>query len=280
MLCAEGDLGSGRRQWLGLLVEAMGLAAMWLLPGWVILALWVSFLVVRGFQQATMAIIALAVSWASLLVLTPFYHPYARLWLPLQSCNWLFMGATFAWVRAQIEVAGRDARWSRQGPLLWFAVACGVGTGLQALSSDSPWRMTYPSLLRPSDSVRQASQSIVSELPKDVVHLRILGRPPFIFYFAQIGRVAVFREPDLAHFAERGDPKTWALLDVALTRQDNVSERELERSLTEWALFREIPTTLSPPTLLDIDPGAARGLTLDVTAPVRLLRPRRAEEVR
>ena len=34
---------------------------------------------------------------------------------------------------------------------------------------------------------------------------------------------------------------------------------DLERSLAGWALVREIPTTLNLPTLLDIDPAAARG---------------------
>ena len=38
----------------------------------------------------------LTVGWLSLLILSPFYHPYARLWLPIESFHWLFLGRLVA----------------------------------------------------------------------------------------------------------------------------------------------------------------------------------------
>jgi dolichyl-phosphate-mannose-protein mannosyltransferase len=135
-------------------------------------------------------------------------------------------------------------------------------------------------LLAPSDSLRLASRSILRELPKDVSQLRILARPSLVFYLAQSSGVAIGRQPDLARLLDNRDPRAWAVLDMALMRQDNVSAGDLERSLGDWLVVREIPTTLNLPTLLDIDPAAARGSETDSSAPIRLLRPRRREDVR
>jgi hypothetical protein len=128
--------------------------------------------------------------------------------------------------------------------------------------------------------LRQASRVILSELPDDVNNLRVFGRPALVYYLAMTGRIAVSRQPDLAHLAENGGPKTWAVLDLAMTRQNNVSELDLQPSIPGWALAREISTSLNLPTLLDLDPAAARGAAVDVTAPLWLLRPKRMEYAR
>jgi hypothetical protein len=135
-------------------------------------------------------------------------------------------------------------------------------------------------LLAPSDSLRLASRSILGELPKDLSHLRVLARPSLTFYLAQANGVTIGRQPDLTRLFDSRDPRAWAILDMALMRQDNISEVDLERSLGDWLVVREIPTTLNLPTLLDIDPAAARAGQADSSAPIRLLRPRRRENVR
>jgi dolichyl-phosphate-mannose-protein mannosyltransferase len=94
------------------------------------------------------------------------------------------------------------------------------------------------------------------------------------------GSVMVHRQPDIAHLLAIGNTAPWALLDLALIRQQNTSEQDLDRLLAGWTLVREIPTTLNPPTLLDIDPAAARGAPIDVSAPLRLLRRTPREAVR
>src|SRR5207248_11097407 len=48
-----------------------------------------------------------ALGWILLGVLTPFYHPYVRLWVPLQAFGWLVLGGALSRIRSQAEVAGR-----------------------------------------------------------------------------------------------------------------------------------------------------------------------------
>ena len=110
--------------------------------------------------------------------------------------------------------------------------------------------------------------------------MRILARPSLAFYLAQANGVTIGRQPDLARLLDSRDPRAWAVLDMALMRQDNVAAGDLERSLADWLVVREIPTTLNLPTLLDIDPAAAREGRADSSAPISLLRPRRREDVR
>jgi hypothetical protein len=135
-------------------------------------------------------------------------------------------------------------------------------------------------LLAPSDSPRLACAELLKNLPPDVTQLRVLARPALVFYLAQQPRVAIARQPDLERLVASKDTHTWAVLDMALMRQDQIAEAELERALAGWLLVREIPTTLNWPTLLDIDPSAPRDDQVDRSAPIRLLRPRPMEHVR
>ncbi len=138
----------------------------------------------------------------------------------------------------------------------------------------------HPSVLEPSDSVRLACRAIQKEHSQGVKSLRVFARRPVTFYLALGGGVTVFPQPDLDHLLEQGDRTSWALLDMAMMRQDNVSEEDLSRSLANWVVVRDIPTTLNMATLLDIEPAAARSGTVNVLASLRLLRPKRAGEVR
>ena len=114
------------------------------------------------------------------------------------------------------------------------------------------------------------------ELPKNVKYLRILARPPVMFYLGQSTGVSLDRQPSLSSLFERGDAATWALLDMAIVRQERGLEAELERSSTDWVLVRAIPTTLNLPVLLDIDPSAATSANVDAEVELRLFRPKRA----
>ena len=49
----------------------------------------------------------LGVAWIGLSILTPFYHPYARLWLPIQSLGWIAGGGAIAWLVAPGETSNR-----------------------------------------------------------------------------------------------------------------------------------------------------------------------------
>ena len=93
--------------------------------------------------------------------------------------------------------------------------------------------------------------------------------------------VAVYPQPDLEHLLATGDPRSWALLDMAMVRQQRgARERSCRIDRAAGTVVREIPTTLNLPTLLDIDPSAATSGAGDRSAPLLLLRPKPSGEAR
>jgi dolichyl-phosphate-mannose-protein mannosyltransferase len=265
-----------------LLLLSAGLAALRLLPGF---SWWVAVIVIfagilRKGDLETKSGYLLCVAWSVLSVLTPFYHPYARLWLPIEAIGWLMMAGAVVGVRSSVEVAGRGTRWTwskKSDPLPWFALCCFF---FAAITSGFQHKKPHMSLLSPSDSLREASGAVLSGLPKDMKELRVYARPPVLFYLTIAGDIPLRRQPDLAHLLEPRNPNSWALLDQALIRQENIPKNEMDRRLAGWEVFREIPTMLNAPTLLDIDPAAARAEVIDARAPICLLRPVRMEDVR
>jgi len=273
-LASLGDFALDRRLLPRVLVEVLSFSALGLMShlGWWAALVWTAGILLRG-RRASQATYLLAVGWAALSALTPFYHPYARLWLPLQAFGWLFLGGAFLVIRSLVEVAGRGTSWRWRGasdPLLWFALICLVGAGLQALSPDSPWKRRSPGLLGPSDSLRRACRTLASDLPRNQASLRTYARPPVMFYFA--GRIPVFPQPDLQRLLSVRDSGSWALLDEAMVRQG--SDPRVARAALhgDWVIVREAHTTLNLPTLLDIDPSAATAGRWDTDAPLLLMR--------
>ena len=261
-------------------VICLALLCLWLLPRfvWFYVLVWTCFMLITRLGFASKASSLLGIGWALLAVLTPFYHPYARLWLPLEAFNWLFLGGLFVSIRSACEVAGRSARagWNRSADRLpWFALICVLGAAVQALAADRSTKSGFPGLLDPSDSLREACRSILSELPKDVNNLRVFVRPPVAFYLALPGRIVVDRQPDLDRLLKRDDQTSWAVLDMAMIRQSQLGAKDLDRMLTNWVIVRDVTTTLSLPALLDVDPSAANERSIDASANLRLLRTKR-----
>jgi hypothetical protein len=287
LLISAGDWAIERRWLPRVLLEAIAITAfcLWLLPNLVHLyiLLWILVTLTTRAGIATRAMYLLGVGWAVLAALTPFYHPYARLWLPLEAFNWLFLGNLFASIRSKCEVAGRGAGrpWTGAGDQLpYFALICMLGAAICALGPNWSWKGRSPGLLDPSDSVRQACRSILSELPREVSDLEVFARPSVAFYLGLDGRVAVHRQPDLTRLLQGQDPGSWALLDMAMLRQARSEAPDLNPLLGHWVMVRSIPTLLSMPVLLDIDPSAASGKSINVSASLWLLRPRRIAWVR
>jgi dolichyl-phosphate-mannose-protein mannosyltransferase len=285
MLLSVGDFGARGRFLFRILVEAISLSALCLIPelSWWVCVIWISIALIQRKGIETLPAYFLLIGWVTLSFLTPFYHPYARLWLPVHAFGWIIMGGVFVGVRTSVEIAGRGSRWTwnlASDPLPWFALICILSGVSDAISYDLSREAAPIRLLEPSDSVRLACRAVGKEIPSDVKSLRVFARRPSIFYLALGGGVAVFIQPDLNHLLEQGGDRTsWALLDMAMLRQDNVSEEDLSRSMPHWVVVRDIPTMLNMATLLDIEPAAARSGTLNVLASLRLLRPKRAGEV-
>jgi dolichyl-phosphate-mannose-protein mannosyltransferase len=222
--------------------------------------------------------------WVVFSVMTPFYHPYARLWLPYHAVNWLLMGGLVAngfaasvAIRSSPTISSTSLRRRRLIGLALFGLFC----ILAALHSTTRGRQAQPQpgLLAPSDSLYRATVQVAAILPEDVKGLRLLVRPPVTYYLA--GRVALYPMAGSDQLRKGGEPGTWALVDSAILRSEagqasGGSVRNLlDRFSNHWEIVEEIPTTLSLPTLLDIDPGAARSASPDRSSPLWLLRPRR-----
>jgi hypothetical protein len=214
----------------------------------------------------------LGVAWVGLSVLTPFYHPYARLWLPIQSLGWVAGAGAISQL-----VAGQDepVAWAGRRPAV--AVACGLAAlaqGMVLMRTPSPAERGT-GLLAPSDSLRIAVGRALADLPRSNPGLRLLARPPVTFYIGGGAEASV--EPDLDGLTRSNGarPGAWALVDLAQLGQSGDVAAASARLLERWEKVGEYPTALNLPTLLDVDPGTARKARPgEAEAPLWLLRPR------
>ncbi len=114
MLISVGDFTLERRVVARIVVEAVGLTALCLICGslWWPALVFILGAVVRGRGTITQSTTLLSVGFTTLSVMTPFYHPYARLWLPVEAFCWVLVGGLFVSIRSRVEVRGRSARWT------------------------------------------------------------------------------------------------------------------------------------------------------------------------
>jgi 4-amino-4-deoxy-L-arabinose transferase-like glycosyltransferase len=217
----------------------------------------------------------LATAWAVLALMTPFYHPYARLLMPLHTLNWILMGGAVAAIQRTLDGLSRQSGPTALGmprPWVAFAVVSGlVPIGFSAAGVND--RAAGPGrFLDASDSLRNACRSLKDDL-RDVRSLRLYARPPVTFYLA--GTVPVAPQPSQDALFATGDPDAWALLDTAMVRQEGGRPGRMVGLRDRWEMVDSVPTTLNWPTLLDIDPSAGMVPSPDRSAPLRLFRPKR-----
>ncbi len=228
----------------------------------VTLAIWLG----RGLSR-TAAVVA--VGWGLMALLTPFYHPYARLTLPLVGLTWILVGGAATSLFRYTSDRAATGRF----PGFWFA-------GFLLLSQELPpdlaaWQTpawTHP-LLESSDSLRLACRSVAAELPRDVPSLRIHARPPVTFYLSGVVPVALQATPE--GLVSGSDRRSWVLLDSAMLGPGGAERARQLAGSPSFELVREIPTTMNLPTLLDVDPSTPIQSPIDVSAPLFLLRPKR-----
>lgn len=257
-----------------------GLFAAWLAVAAPAFGWWLGALLPLGLRGRSLKIVFIGVWWIVFSGLTPFYHPYARLWLPLEGCRWIVLGGFGSLAVAEAKSSGppialrleravrgggrRLAAWSLAGVFL-----------LIAHGAERYGRAAVPPVGNRSDSLRIACGRIQADLPKGLTQLRFLGRPPITFYLGTAG-VPLAPQPDLDALLKPGDPRAWALVDDAMLRQAPDRAQVRARLTKDWEIEREYPTTLNLPTLLDLNPGAAQtGIESSMLeCPLLLLRPR------
>ncbi len=263
----------------------LGLAMVGLIPdvSWWIGLAWVAWLLC----DPTPARRVLGSWWLILSVMTPFYHPYARLWLPLEAAGWLVLANLLVQL-GSFSKSIRDEPRLGAIPLSRRAVVRGVVTALCLLMARGQEGMNPPRPLpaslftMPTDGLRQGASKLVKSLrfPSGFgVALRVLVRRPLVFYLAQNGVSGVRLLADASGILEGPGPGgDWAVVDEALFPQlpktlssDTVpfwvpeeskvinGESSADALARHWKaveVFFDADRDLDPVTLLDIYPEA------------------------
>jgi hypothetical protein len=214
--------------------------------------------------------------WIALTVLTPMYRAYARLWLPMEASGWLFGGFVIARLTVwSVERSGQAELREHRSVIILTTLAVVASWIVPAMIP--PRARPLPVGMPEPRTLRFAASQVVAGIPREVESIRVLARPPLLFYLAPaLARRGIALERlassnDLMSIQGTG----WAIVDAALLRQEGDRLQRIERLLPTWELVTGVPSTLSPATLLDVDPRAAVGDLSAREEPLYLLRPRR-----
>ncbi len=246
-----------------LLCAALAATALLLAPS---LIWWVALMTLqtRLFDQRP-HVRVVAWAWLVLAILTPLYHPYARLWLPVHAVGLaLVCGSLMARVPV---LEGRSIVW----PSLVALAALGF-----TLES-TPGR-PLPGLLGPTDSLRTACLDAVETLGEQNTPVPVLARPSALYYLGQ--RLSVARHAEAKDLVHSFGRSRWLLIDTAQWRQDDAHDEvgaELQR---RWEVAETWRAPLNPATWLDADPGAATNTSRTNQAELTLYRRRDTEVAR
>lgn len=205
--------------------------------------------------------------WLVLSILTPFYHPYARLWLPLRALGWLMTGGCLVRIalgrddpRVRSAAAddirgGRLDQLGRAGALV--ALACVVLAAFQRGPASSPIRWGW--ILEPA-ATTSPKHFVLRTLPSiDDLHgksLLVLARQPIAFYLAEQGRYPFRRVSGLEPLLHPARPDLRLLVDEAMLIQEGDPDEGLARLLRYWRLEKTFVEEVEPITLLDLHPAA------------------------
>jgi 4-amino-4-deoxy-L-arabinose transferase-like glycosyltransferase len=204
-----------------------------------------------------------SIAWIVPTILTPFYHPYMRLWLPVLAAGWILVGGTLALALNdepdQVAKRGRTGRL----PTVLF-VATSVVLLLVMSGRLGPFR-ARAGLFRPTDGLRVAASTELAPRLRREGHdpLVVLARPSVLFYLAESSDRPIRRLPDLDTLLRLRDNSRWALLDVALLAQEAslANEEDPARVVgarlanVGWVERLRLKAPAALPTVLDIELG-------------------------
>lgn len=270
---------TGLRLWAGLAAGAVALGALPGLPWWLGLA-WSPWLV----RDERPAVRMLAAWWVVLSIVTPLYHPYARLWLPLHAAGWLLVaglvreascGAS-GFGEARAEPEARAARGRTRAVRLRQAIlllVLGAAVAQQAYRLPRPFELAR--MFQPTAELRKLVSELPTVLPAAgaVAPLQVLARRPLAYYLVLQGRYPFQLEASYRELLEHGRPGAWAMVDEAVLgpEERKIGDRLRVPPTPPDRLYRE---QLDPITSLDVDPNTAYRAARDRTVPIWILAPR------
>ena len=147
-------------------------------------------------------------------ILTPFYHPYARLWLPVEGLGWIVLGGAVAtlWTE-QLDILRSRRKWlALIGGGIVFCVSLWLTSGRAKPA------LPFPDVLGPTDSLRLAVPLLAKAIPAEVSSVLVLARPPVLFYLS--GRINAQRVADEEALRAPDLSRSWAVVDEALAPED------------------------------------------------------------
>lgn len=209
-------------------------------------------------------------AWLILSLLTPFYHPYARLWLPLHAAGWISLAGAFnglAVVKPATSRLGIDGVWVEifAAILLAFSVRFAMAPPPVGIELRPGAGRTLRDGLNSQSAIAQATG------------LRVLARPPMLFYLGMRG--VVFERASGVADMVGSPPNAWLLVDGAMLRQEGNAQESWRKLAEGRVVAADWETVLGPATWLDVDPGAATGQSNSRIVRFTLFRPRRPGEV-
>jgi len=196
-----------------------------------------------------------AVGFLTLTILIPFYHPYARLWLPIHAFGWMIMGGLLPRVVPTVLDVQEllCARPMRGLPIAWTSLI--VFLLLHEILT-SPRPKPCPGLLEPTDELRTKladGHFFVREISRTPSRtLQVLARPATVFYLS--GRVGIRTFSGLSGLRERRHDRECMLIDEGLLSPDEVSARSWRQLGRGSGYWKRSGIRVSLPTGLDEDP--------------------------
>jgi 4-amino-4-deoxy-L-arabinose transferase-like glycosyltransferase len=201
---------SRRRQMRDRLGLFLGAAVLGIAPNagwWIALAMLPWWLASRSVSTQL-----IACGWLVMAILTPMYHPYSRLWLPLQAFGWIALAGLVRSPAERGEAASPGTSWSDR--LRPIALALAIVAAVVSDAVIEPRARSLGSPIGPTDGQKiqvgllAARINTGSPANPNPGRLLLLVRPSTIFYLLpQIDRAAVrLSDPaSLVLAARKGD---------------------------------------------------------------------------
>jgi len=200
-------------------------------------------------------------------IMTPLYHPYARLWLPLHGVGWILLGGGLVGFRpfgntsSECPLARNELPFESRRP--WIRRGVGfvcLTLSLIEVGRSLPNAMPWSWVLQPSRT--GSFRSFVIDCLGDEVAskqklIRVYARRPLAFYLAMYWRGQIQLEPSPGSLSQLEGIEGRAIIDGAMLEHEGMSDAELFRILKGWEIERTVAVEVDPVTLLDIRPQAA-----------------------
>ncbi|MDB5352998.1 MAG: 4-amino-4-deoxy-L-arabinose transferase [Planctomycetota bacterium] len=249
------DRWEGMRFRVGLLVGAIALGAAPSIVFWLGLARLPRLLCDRRAGPRMIGML-----WVVMAILTPLYHPYARLWLPLHAAGWLIVSDLIVRLGPSYEIAPSPVG-GRRFAMVLVCLAIVLGSYQDFLSDPHPQFLGSP--VERTDDVRNHAARLIimfEGLTVRPTRVHVLARPALLYYLTRDATFPIAREAYWEAMEKSAAPGRWAVVDGVLLEKPAHRPESFDRFILRPSTATRIwkrHTIMTPTTALDVDPGLA-----------------------